>query len=469
MANQSKKTKSFGKKTIAIVIAIFIIIAGVSTTAGYQFFKRLGSNGGDVLQIILSDDPLKSPETEPNEDEILVAPTIMPEIGIEVPKWDGKERVTLLLLGLDYRDWTTDSGPPRSDTMILLTIDPLNKTAGMMSIPRDLWVNIPNFDPGKINTAYFLGEAYRIPGGGPALAMKTVEETIGVPIDYYAQIDFGAFEKFIDLIGGVKIDVQEHMELEIIGKIYDVPLSPGVYVLPGDHALAYARQRYLEGGDFSRAERQQQVIMAIRDRLLNPETFGFLIENAGEIYEELSAGINTNLPITDAINLALLAIQIDIDNINRAVIGPQDAPYGMSPDDLSILLPNSDRIRALRDSIFSTGGTLSPLLTGTDIEKIIAENAVVHIYNGTGNEAIFQQTEDYLNQLGFQNIERGSSSGTYANTQIYDHKGTPYAMSQLTNIFNINSSFIYHRFDIRNAAHIELYIGTNWLYNNSLP
>ena len=82
-------------------------------------------------------------------------------------------------MGLDYRDWEAGEGPPRTDTMILLTIDPLTKTAGMLNIPRDLWVSIPGFEYGRINTAYPLGIAFDVPGGGPALAMQTIESLAG--------------------------------------------------------------------------------------------------------------------------------------------------------------------------------------------------------------------------------------------------------------------------------------------------
>src|ERR1700752_721217 len=71
------------------------------------------------------------------------------------PAWDGASRITVLLIGLDYRDYIANEGPPRSDTMLLLTIDPLTKTGGMLLIPRDMWVNIPGFGYGKINMAYF--------------------------------------------------------------------------------------------------------------------------------------------------------------------------------------------------------------------------------------------------------------------------------------------------------------------------
>jgi hypothetical protein len=114
-----------------------------------------------------------------------------------LPSWDGSSRVTLLFIGLDERDWETGQGAPRSDTMILFTIDPVSKTAGMLSIPRDMWVNIPGFGYSRINTAYSSGEGAKLPGGGPGLAVKTVEQFIGVPIQYYAQVDFKAFEEAI--------------------------------------------------------------------------------------------------------------------------------------------------------------------------------------------------------------------------------------------------------------------------------
>ena len=121
-------------------------------------------------------------------------------------------------MGLDHRDWEAGEGPPRTDSMILLTIDPINNTAGMLSIPRDLWVEVPGFGHQKINSAYQLGEGSRLPGGGPGLAVDTVEQFLGITINYYAQIDFGAFERFIDEIGGVKIEVKNKIKVQLIGE-----------------------------------------------------------------------------------------------------------------------------------------------------------------------------------------------------------------------------------------------------------
>ena len=206
-------------------------------------------------------------------------------------------------MGLDQRDWE-GGGPSRSDTMILLTVDPLSRTGGIMSVPRDLWAVIPGFSPGKINTAYYFGELYKVPGGGPALAMQTVEQTIGVPIDYYAVIDFGAFERFIDLMGGVKITVAEPIKVDPIGDRIPRTLKTGTQTMPGWLALAYARTRSAPGGDFTRAERQQQVVLAIRDRIVDFNMLPTFIANADEIYGELASGVNTNLSLEDANRLS---------------------------------------------------------------------------------------------------------------------------------------------------------------------
>ena len=113
-----------------------------------------------------------------NQPEVNVNAPLQAENGPTPIPWDGANRVTMLVMGLDYRDWEGE-GPSRTDTMMLLTMDPVSRTAGMLSIPRDLWVNVPGFDYGKINTAYYLGELYNLPGGGPGLAIQTVEAATG--------------------------------------------------------------------------------------------------------------------------------------------------------------------------------------------------------------------------------------------------------------------------------------------------
>ena len=271
--------------------------------------------------------------------------------------------------------------------MILLTLDPQSKTAGIMSIPRDMWVNIPGFEHARINTAYYLGDAYQLPGGGPALAVKTVEQFIGVPINYYAQIDFAAFVRFIDEIGGVQIDVPAPITIDLLGTGAKTKkkLKPGVQMLPGEWALAYARNRYTDNGDFDRAARQQQVIMGIRDQVLQVKTLPKLISKAPALYEQLASGIRTNLTLDDVIRLALLAQSVPEESIKRGIINKDNVFFGETPDGQSILIPIPDDIQNLRDEIFATGGAIGPQLPGTPQEQMKTEAARLAVYDGSGD------------------------------------------------------------------------------------
>lgn len=392
--------------------------------------------------------------------------------GIPLPEpWDGADRVTILLIGLDYRDWSNENAvASRSDTMILLTIDPVAKTAGILSVPRDLWAVIPGFKPNKINTAYYFGELYKVPGGGPALAMKTVEQTIGVPIDYYAQIDFGAFERFIDLIDGVKIDVPYPITVDPLGADTNPKnLKPGVQLLPGNVALAYARERHVEGGDFSRSQRQQQIIIGIRDRILDFNLLPGLIANAPQIYNELSDGIHTNLPLDDAIRLAVLASQIDKADIKQGIIDENDVIFGRSPDDLSILIPIPDKIRALRDEIFTGNTALGPLTTGSAQERFAAEGAHISLQNGTQAGDVAAATQTYLQSQGGNVVESINAETAYSQTVLIDHTGNPYTLAYLADLFNVPNSRIKHEFVPNSSIDVEIKLGNDWIGNNTLP
>jgi LCP family protein required for cell wall assembly len=387
------------------------------------------------------------------------------------PAWDGSNRITILIMGLDYGDWRqAEGGPSRTDSMILLTIDPVTKTAGMLSIPRDLWAVIPGFTPNKINTAYYFGELYHLPGGGPELAMRTVEQTIGVPIDYYAQIDFDAFIRFIDLIGGVKINVPAPITVDPLGSdTQPKNLKAGVQVLPGIVALAYARERHAEGGDFARAERQQQVVLGIRDRILEFNLLPGLVAKAPEIYASLSAGIHTNLPLEDAIRLAVLATQIDKANIVHGVISEKDIIYGRSPDDLAILIPIPDKIRALRDQIFTSGSALGPLTPGSPAERMAAEAPRIAIQNGTGDTNLAARTQDYLTSLGASVVQVNNAGVNYGQTVLVDHTGNPYTLAFLAQLMGVTNARIIHDFDPNSSIDVEIRLGTDWQSNNSLP
>jgi len=279
---------------------------------------------------------------------------------INVQPWNGSSRVTVLVMGLDYRDWEAGSGAPRSDSMMLVTIDPITRQAGMLSIPRDLWVEIPGFDHNRINTAYMLGEAYKLPGGGPALACETVEGVVGVPVDYYAVIDFQSFEDVIDEIGGIDVLVEDPIKISPIGRT-SIQLEAKAYHFDGAEALAYARVRKAAGDDFGRARRQQQVVMAVLDRVVGFDMLPSLIGNAPVLYQQLASGVRTDLSLDQIVSLAWLAIQIPEDNIRSGVIGPPNMiRYYTRPDGAKVLGPVPDQIRLLRDEIFTVTSGYGP-------------------------------------------------------------------------------------------------------------
>ena len=385
--------------------------------------------------------------------------------------WDGAGRVTVLLLGLDERDWQSEDKYARSDTMMLVTLDPQAKTAGMLSIPRDLWVAIPGFKHGKINTAYYLGDAYQLPGGGPALAVKTVEQFLGVPINYYAQVDFGAFVRFIDEIGGVEIDVPAPITIDLLGTGAKTKkkLQPGRQVLPGAWALAYARNRYTEGGDFDRAARQQQVIMAIRDRILSVDMLQTLITKAPTLYQELSSGVRTNLSLEEVIQLAVLAQGVPDNGIQRGIINKDNVFFGQSPDGLSILIPIPDDINALRDEIFATAGSLGPQTPGSITEQVKAEAAKVALYNASGVPGFGERAASFLRGQGANIVQVSDGGQAAGGTTIIDHTGNPYILKYIAELFNVPAARIQVKFDPASSVDVEVYLGGEAPNKNVIP
>jgi LCP family protein required for cell wall assembly len=450
---------------ISLLVLAAIFAAYAAYTKSYDFFLSfdLAKIPGLAIQAAATTAP---------DINGTPAPTPVPTQSVDTAPqpWDGASRVTVLVMGLDYRDWEAGDGPPRTDTMILLTIDPLTKTAGILNVPRDLWVNIPGFDYGRINTAYPLGIAFDVPGGGPQQAMDTVESLLGVPIDYYAIIDFGAFEKFIDELGGINIAVTSELSVDPIGKGNTVYLKPGNYLFDGPTALAYARARHTDGGDFDRAQRQQQVILAIRDRIveLGPT------QVAGKIpamYNELAAGIHTNLSLNDAVKLGWLALEIPLDTVQRGAIAPPNAvSFAKSPDGTQdILIPVPDQIRLIRDQVFASSNMASPGLTSGDARaNMQAEGASIVVANGTYTEGLAQETQAYLQSQGANVVgTQNSEYNTY--TQIIDYTGNPYTDKYLVDLMKISPYNISLQYDPNSQVDVLVILGDDWAGSNPMP
>lgn len=386
--------------------------------------------------------PSNPPETGgPAEGTASIPTPVLDPAGVQ--PWSGSERVSILLMGLDYRDWEKGEGPPRTDSMMLVTMDPVAQTAGMLSIPRDLWVQIPGFDHNRINTAYFLGEGNRLPGGGPGLAVDTVETLLGVPIQFYAVIDFHAFERMIDEIGGIDILVREPMRITPIGGL-GMTLEAKAYHFNGPQALAYARARKTEGGDFDRARRQQQVAMAVRDRILTLGNIPVLITKAPALYSELAAGLRTNLSFDQMLSLGLLAIKIPPDSIRRGVIGPPDrVTLEKLPDGAEVLRPVPEQIRILRDEIFTATSAIGPSIPlDNPLAAAKLENARLAVLNGAGIEGLASATADRLKALGLNVVVVGNADRLdYEKSRLYVHSPNfPYTLRYLSSLAGLSES-----------------------------
>lgn len=467
---EKNKTKK-GRLPAGKSLIVLIVLSVLGLVAGYFIF-RITSNfiakatifnpGGAPLPSNETADPAFTPEPG-------MTPTAPPLDTFTMPEaWDGKTRVNLLVMGIDAR--SPDAANPLTDTMILFTLDPVNNTAGMLSIPRDLWVKIPGSDYNKINTAYSIGERFQLPGGGPALAAKTVENLLGVPVHFYAQVDFKAFVKFIDLIDGVKLTTTESVQLNIVDTTFSQWLEPGTYTLTGELALAYVRYREPNGGDIARSQRQQQVIMAIRDRILHFNMLPKLIQRAPELYESLSQGIRTNLTLEQVIQLAIKVLNdIPREQIAHTAITFQDATPGTSPDGLAILRPIPDRIRAVRDSVFGGGGAIDVQDPATMLNVLAEEGATVSIMNGSSTGGLAERTAEYLKSQGVNVAEQGNAAySTYTTITFYGAK--PYTLNYLVKFLGVTEPYrITYAYDPNAPIHISVVLGDDFAANNTLP
>lgn len=420
--------------------------------------------------------PVFNPEGTPIATSAAATPEVSAPVDVPPPTWDGGSRVNVLFIGVDARDWETNQEAPRSDTMILFTIDPITKTAGMLSIPRDMWVNIPGFGYGRINTAYSLGASAKLPGGGPGLAMKTVEQFLGVPVDYYGQVDFNTFIAMIDTIGGIDVKVKERLVLDPVGTGMDkVVITPGVRHLVGWKALAYARTRKSEGGDVDRAQRQQDVIFAIMDKVLSPDYFPTFVKQASGLYELMSTGIHTNLTFDDGLRLAVLLQGIPRENIKTGVIDYDMVTFNntvLDGQNASVFKPKPDQIRILRDEIFGGGAVGALAGSGDPVQLSKQENARIRITNGAFAQDFGQRTATYLQGLGL-NVTELTSTTQVDRTVIVLYSPKLYTMRFLLYLFGINGSSgtTQIRFDPNPASpvDVDILLGNDVANANIIP
>lgn len=378
--------------------------------------------------------------------------------------WSGAERVSILLLGIDQR--CDEEGPTHTDSIMVVTVDPVGLSAAVLSLPRDLWVEIPGFGVDRVNQAYYLGEVYEYPGDGPALAVETVEATLGINMDYYVTVNFDAFVEVVDLIGGIVVDVLETIEDPTYpDRCYGYDpffIEAGEQRLDGEAALKYARTRATFGGDVDRAGRQQAVVLAVRDQVLQLNRLPQLIAQSPKLWQTFQGNVRTNMSLDEILQLALLTQEIPRESIHTAVLDYDYVYNETTPDGRQVLVPIRENIRQLRDQLFAPPAIPTPVIENLPA-LMLAEKARVAVYNGTAVFGLAADTQEYLQRFNVNVTEVGNAdSATYRTTQIIDYGSYPYTTQYLTQLMHIPPLNISNGSNPDGDFDVLIIIGDDW-------
>jgi LCP family protein required for cell wall assembly len=438
-SSRSKPTRT--KQLLLSFVVLAFVVGGVYSA--YLFYS--------TIRDFVAHAQFGMPSAQPNIEQGRATDEELPNLN--------SDRINILLLGTDTR--VGELGASRTDTMIVVTVDPQSKTAGMLSIPRDLWVAIPGYSENRINVAHFLGERDKYPGGGPALAKKTVQYTLGIPIHYYVRINFEGFEKIIDAIGGVAIDVKEAVhDTKYPDNNYGymtVDIPAGVQKMDGKTALQYARARH-GSSDFSRARRQQEVLKAIRDKAIHLD---IPLTRIPEILKLVGNSVQTDLSLSEMYTLAKLGRELTGD-IQSMVIDESMTTSQTTPDGADVLIPNRTKIREVINQLF--GGptpTASPQLS--EAERIAQEAAKVEVQNGTLTVGLAQRTSEYVKSLGLNVVSYSNADRSdYALTVLIDYSGKTNTVNLLVSKFNISAENIRQSTGTPSDVDIRLILGRDY-------
>ncbi|MFW5788091.1 MAG: LCP family protein [Halanaerobiales bacterium] len=296
-------------------------------------------------------------------------------------------KINILALGYD----SSVNGPPRADTIMIISLDLDNSEAGVLFVPRDTRVNIPGHGLDRINASH----AY----GGVELTKKTLESFLNISIDYYVETDFTGFSKIIDAIGGVKVYIEKPLYYEDEAGDLEIDLPDGRVELDGEEALEYVRYRGATKGDIGRVERQQKFIRALVDKLLQPE----MVVKIPKLYNETKKAVNTDIPYKDISPFVKSAKEMDLNNIQTDMV-PGKAEY---IDGASYWLADQEKLEIIVNNMIRSK------------EYIKNSSYELSIYNGNGEPGLAGKAADRLKKYGFKiNIIANARTFDYENTLI---------------------------------------------------
>ena len=326
------------------------------------------------------------------------------------PVIDAPESVNFLLLGSDTRSGASF----RTDTLLIAAVRPRDGQVSLISIPRDLWVNIPTVGMQRINTAYEFGQSSGYPGGGPGLLKDTILYNLGLQIDHTAMVDFNGFRQIVNTIGGIDVPIAcPYTDWRLIDPSYDpnnadnwalYTAGPGLIHMDGDYALWYARSRK-KSNDFDRGRRQQEVLRTIYAQALGTN----LIPRIPALYNDLSSTFTTDLGLGDILKLSPLALHLTNADIRSYYISGNLVSDWITPGGADVLVPNTDQIQAmLKDA-------LAPSARQQQRSALKVE-----IQNGSSNDGWDALAAQRLNYAGYDTSIHPADNRTHAQTLLYD-------------------------------------------------
>lgn len=352
---------------------------------------------------------------------------------------DINERINILVLGLDRRIGEEEGQAARTDTVFVLTVDPFSKTAGVFNIPRDLLVEIPDGNGGyitdRVNVVWEMGQfSYQdYPDGGPGLIKDTIEHNFDVPIDYYAILDFADFVALIDEVGGIDIDVPQYTadyaySDTLGGPVYAIEFLEGPQHMDGQTALAYARIRK-GSNDFQRIERQQLVIRATAKKALSLDVL-VPPTNALSLYNAYRDAVDTDIPNSKVLGLAILAADIDLDEVTMVSIADATYPCGAQCTG-AVLLADWEKVEELKAQVFADG-------------KIQQEGALVELQNATDQPGLAEEIAAYLRKQGIaaEDLLLGDAPTVQSGTLIVDLGGKDYTARKLAEWLDLSDDSV---------------------------
>jgi LCP family protein required for cell wall assembly len=307
------------RRLIFIILMATLAVAAIPTIWIGTKWQRAITNVDKMIVTPVSL-PTATAVPQASEDAPVAISDEAPEpIPTAVPEPGGA--MNILLVGTDARPGEDVS---RTDTIVLAHFDNRTNRVSMLSFPRDLWVTIPGYGKNKINAAYPIGERKIGPGYGPALLKETVGELVGLPIDHFVLINFDGFKTLIDKIDGIYVDLPKALDDPAYPtddyRTIKIHFDAGRQLLDGDRALIYARTRHADS-DFGRNQRQQQVLMAIFDRVREQGLLSQLT-NIDQYTESMSDYIRTDLSRSDMLSLASMGSKLSAESIQRYAIDP---------------------------------------------------------------------------------------------------------------------------------------------------